>query len=252
MSVIDTADNIILCNQSLGLLGAKETTLDGTDNNHAYCLTYFEKARDEILACHKWNFAKKRAYAIETTEPLFGYDNAFTKPADCLRVWRIADDDHAKFEVEGGLILTDEGDAPSDYDEDGVDYLAGEYVSSDFTGADLTYLVNTAFTSDDEETDLGTYCTSQAADLKVLKVEYVYQYTTPASWTIYAQTCFVYNLAIKLCSPIKAAEDSTLWLYGMLYGSGKSPGFLQMAKSMDAQESGGFSISTTRWINARR
>jgi len=251
---IDTADNIALCNQSLGLLGAKAIVLDGTSNNHGYCVTFFDKARDEILAAHKWNFAKKRVFAIQTTDPLFGSTDLkqFTKPTDCIRLWRIADDDQAKWEVEGSNIVTEEGFTPPDYDEDGVDYLAGEYISSDFTDEDLTYKVDTAFTSSDEEDDLADYCTSQEADLEVLKVEYVYQYETPADWPVYVQTCFIYNFALKLCSPIKAAEERTLALYNMLYGAKGVTSFLKMAKSWDAQESGGAAISTTHWINSRR
>ena len=252
MAVIDTADNISLCNQALGLLGEKEVEVDGTTNNHAHCVTFFELARDEILASHKWNFAKKRAYACQTTKPLFGYDHAFTKPSDCIRMWRVADDDLAKFEIEGDLILTDEGEMPADYDDDSEDYLVGQYILSDTSGSDLTYLVNTAFTSSSEATDIASYCTSQGDDYEVLAVEYVYQYTTPADWPVYVQTCFVYNLALKLCSPIKAAEKQTLALYQMLHGSKKTISYLQKAKSYDAQESGGFTITTNKWIDARR
>lgn len=252
MAVIDTTDNIALCNQALGLLGAKEISSGGSSNNHGYCVTHFVQARDEILASHKWNFAKKAVYAIETTEPLFRWNNAFTKPSDCIRVWRIADDDQAAWEVVGGEIRTDEGDAPLAYSDDEVEYLAGQYITSDFTDEDLTYLVDEAFTSDDEETDLDSYCTSQGGDYKVLKVEYVYQYETPADWPVYVQTCFIYNLALKLCSPIKSAEAQTLALYQMLYGSKKTLSYLRQAKGWDAQESGGVRISTTKWINARR
>jgi len=250
--VINTADNIALCNQALGYLGAQQIAVDGSSANYNYCETFFAAARDEILALHKWNFAKKRAYAIQTTDPLHGYNNAFTKPTDCIRMWRIDDDDHAKWEMEGSLILTDRGDAPPDYDEDGVDYLAGQYFSSDFSDADLTYLVDTAFTSSDEEDDIDDYCTVTAGDLKILKVEYVYKLATPADWPVQIQTCFVYNLALKLCGPIKNAEERTLAIYGMLHGSPKSTSYLDKCKSQDAQEGGGTVISTSRWLNSRR
>ncbi len=72
MSMTDNAANIALCNQSLGLLGASEITLAATtETNYVYCATFFDTSRDEILESHKWNFAKKRAYAIQTTDPLF-------------------------------------------------------------------------------------------------------------------------------------------------------------------------------------
>ena len=89
MGAIDTTANVAFCNQALGLLGATEIAVDGTSQNHTYCETFFAQARDEILVAHKWNFASKRAYAIQTANPLFGFDNAFTKPSDCLKVWTI-------------------------------------------------------------------------------------------------------------------------------------------------------------------
>ncbi len=254
MAVIDTADNIALCNESLGYLGATAITNGGSSKNHGYCVTFFEKARDEILAAHKWNFAKKRAFALETTKPLFGVSSLkkFIVPTDSIRMWRIADDDQAKWEVEGGNIVTSEGYTPSDYDDDSREYLAGEYISSDDSGATLTYLVDIAFTSSSETTDLATYCTVQAADLQVLKVEYVYQYTTPADWPVYVQTCFVYSLALKLCSPITGKEDRAKAIYQMLYGGKGIVSWLGQAKSWDAQEGGGATISTTSWLRARR
>ncbi len=247
MADIDTAVNIAVCNQALGLLGASAIILDGTSENHGHCVTFFAKARDEILAAHKWNFAKKRAYAIQTTDPLFGYSNAFTKPSDCLKVWRIDDDNAAKFEVEGDLILTDLGADPPDYDDDEVDYLAGQYISYD----DVTYLVDTAFTSSEWATD-ADYCTSQSGDYKILKVEYVYQHTILSSYPIYAESCVVINLARMLCSPIKQSENVALNLQAMLYGGPKNYGYLQMAKSFDAQEGGGEKISTKTWLESRR
>ena len=254
MAVIDTDDNTALCNEALGLLGATAITNGGSSKNHGYCVTFFEKARDEILAAHKWNFAKKRAFALQTTDPLFGVSSLkkFSVPDDCIRMWRIADDDQAKWEVEGGNIVTSEGYTPSDYDDDEEDYLAGQYLSSDFSGAKLTYLVDEGFTSDDEETDLDSYCTSQTADLQVLKVEYVYQYTTPADWPVYVQTCFVYSLALKLTSPITGKEGRAKDIYQMLYGGKGIVSWIGQAKSWDGQEGGGARISTTRWINSRR
>lgn len=251
MGAIDTAANIAFCNESLSMLGAETVEVDGTSQNHTYCETFFTNSLYEILSAHKWNFAKKRAYAIQTTDPLFGYDNAFTVPSDCVRIWMVDEDPLTNFQVEGGLILTDAGDAPDDYDEDGVDYLAGQYISSDISGSDLTYLVDTAFTSSDETTDIATYCTSQGDDYEVLAVEYVYQHTTLTTWPIYARQCGILNLAIKLCSPIKQGEKSMLGFQAMLYGSKNVRGVLGIAKSYDAQEGGGESITTSKWIDAR-
>jgi len=186
--------------------------------------------------------------AIQTTDPLFGYENAFTVPSDCLRILKIADDPDAEFRREGDLILTDEGESPPDYDDDSVDYLAGQYISS----SDVTYLVDMAFTSSDETTDLAAYCTSQGDDYEYLEVEYIYQVTDVSTYPIFLRWCCVLNLAIKLCSPIRGKESSALNLQAMLYGSPKVNGYLSQARSQDAQESGGVKIKTQTWLDARK
>lgn len=251
MAMTENAANIALANQALGLLGAKAIELDGSSTNHTYCTSFFDDCRDEILASHPWNFARKRAFAIQTTDPLFGYDNAFTVPSDALRILKIADDQAAEFRREGDLILTDEGEDPPDYDDDSIDYLAGQYVSSDDSGSDLTYLVDTAFTSSDETTDLASYCTSQGDDYEILEVEYIYQITDVSSYPPFLRWCIILNLAMRLCSPIKQNEASALNLQAMLYGGRKVNGYLSQARSQDAQESGGVKIKTGTWIDAR-
>jgi len=253
MSMTDNAANIGLANQSLGLLGSSAITVGSTtEQNYVYCALFFDDARDEILTAHKWNFAKKRAYAIQTTDPLFGYDNAFTKPSGCLKVCQIEEAADTKFEVENALILTDEGSSPADYDDDGVDYLAGEYISSDTSGSDLTYLVDTAFTSSDETTDIASYCTSQGDDLEILKVEYIYQVTDVSTYPVSVYQCVVINLARMLSSPIKQSEEVSMNLQAMLYGSRNIVGYLDLARSFDAQEGGAVAFTTNTWIESRR
>jgi hypothetical protein len=253
MSMTENDANIALCNQALDSLGADNIVKNGSSQNHTYCTTMFDDARDEILTAHKWNFAKKRAFAIQTTDPLFGYDNAFTPPSDYLKVWQIEEEPDAEFEVENALILTDEGTTPTAW-ASGEDYLAGEYIQSDDSGSDLTYLVNIAFTSTStsETTDLSTYCTSQGGDYQVLKVEYIYQHSTLGTWPVYAKQCFVINLARMLSSPIKQNETAALNLQAMLYGSKKVTGYLDVARSIDAREGGAIVMKTNTWIGSRK
>jgi len=256
MSMTSNAANIAACNQALGMLGADEISTTGTtEQNHIYCTTFFDDARDEILYSHRWNFAMKHAYALQTTDPLFKWDNAFTKPTDCIKVWGIEEAPDAEWEMKAGLIVTNEGATPSDW-EASEDYLAGEYIQSDDTlaGTDLTYLVDTAFTSTatSETTDLSTYCTSQAADLDVLKVEYVYQRTDVDAWPISARQCLIINLARMLSSPIKQNEKASLDLQTMLYGGPKTTGYLSLARTFDAQESGIMSVTTKTLLSSRK
>jgi len=250
----DNAANVALANESLGLLGAETISVGGTSVNHGHCTTFFDASRDEILVNHIWNWARKRAYAIQTTDRLFGPDNAFTVPSDCLRVLTIEEDPLAVWNREGSVIITDEGNAAPDYDDDEIDYLAGQYISSDFSDDDLTYLVDTAFTSSDEESDLDSYCTSQGADLKILAVEYIYQVTDVSTYPEFMRQCLVLNLAIRLSSPIIQSLTSQVFLnlQTSLFGGPKTWGYLNIAKAIDAQEAGGETIKTNKFLSSRR
>ena len=298
MSMTSDAANIALCNNALDLLGAERiTVLDITDQNHIYCTGQFDQSRDEILENHKWNWAKKRAYALETTSPLFGYDNAFTYPTDCLKVWMIDQDPSAKFEVEGGLILTDEGDTPQAWATataykvgeyvsttpvvwaTGTAYIDGQYVTSGTliyeiltdhtsgvlatditnskiiskgTGSKGTYYVAVAHTSDTVLIDVAAgNLTPSSGDLAILEVEYVYQSTAVSSYPAYLYQCCVLNLAIKVGPAIKQNEKAALNLQAMLYGSKNVTGYLDIARSIDAQEQGGVVIKTSDLLNSR-
>lgn len=252
MGDVDTSANITFCNECLGMFGAEAIVLNTASQNRTYCELYFTNSLYEILSMHKWNFARKDAYAIQTTDPLFKWSYAYTKPSDCIRVWRIDNNNDSAYEVVGDEIRTDEGEEPPDYDEDGVDYLAGQYISSDTSGSDLTYLVDTAFTSSSEASDIANYCTSQGDDLRVLKVEYVYQYTTIASWPKYVRQCALYNLAVKLIPPIKQEPKTAVSFQEILVGSRKVTGLLDIARSMDAQEGGGEVIQTDTFLDSRK
>lgn len=243
--------NITLCNQALGLLGAKEISADEpTERNYLLCEQFYANSRDEILVSHPWNWASKVAYAIQTTNPLFGYDNAFTVPSDCLRVLTVEQGPLAKWKRRVNEIHTNEGSAAPDYDDDSVDYLAEQYISA----SDVTYLVDTAFTSSDETTDLASYCTSQGGDLKILELDYIKKVTDVSTYPAYMTQCLFMNLAIKLSSPIiqGATTQISLNLQTMLFGGPKTYGYLAMARSTDAQEAGGEVITTDTFLNARR
>lgn len=254
MSMTDNTANVSLANQSLGMLGADSITVgSGTEQNHIYATTFFDDARDEILTAHRWNFAKKRRYAIQTTDPIFGYNNAFTKPTDCLKVLQIEQVADAKFEVEGNLIITDEGSAALTW-VTATDYVADQMV----TNNSITYICILAHTSGDTDDEPGvgattaTYWTSQGGDYSVLEIEYIFQETTLSNWPVYASQAFVINLARMLASPIKQNEEVSLNLQAMLYGSSKVVGYLDVARSHDAQEGGAITIRTQTWLNARR
>ncbi len=224
MSMTDNTANVAACNQSLNMLGATAITVGGTtDQNHIYCTSVFDDARDEILAAGRWNFAMKRAYALETTSPIFGPDQAFTKPTDSVKIWTVSEQQDALFSVEGSLIITDLGEVPAGWIT-ATDYVAGQYLSSDDSGTDLTYLVDTAFTSSTETTDLSSFCTAQASNLAVLEVEYVYQRTDVDSWPVAPRQSLIINLARMLAPAIKQNEKAAVTYQQMLYGAAKITG----------------------------
>ena len=195
----------------------------------------------------------KRAYALETTSPVFGPDQAFTKPTDSVKIWTIAQMQDALFSVEKDLILTDIGEVPAGW-VTATDYVAGQYLSSDDSGTDLTYLVDTAFTSTStsETTDLSSFCTAQASNLAVLEVEYVYQRTDVDSWPVAPRQSLIINLARMLAPAIKQNEDGAVKFQQMLYGGPKLTGYINIALSQDAQEGGIMVVATNTLTNSRR
>jgi hypothetical protein len=255
----ESAANISICNLALGLLGSKSITLNASSANHTLCTLFFDDSRDEILVQHPWNWARKRAYAVQTTDPLFGladtvYEYQYTVPSDCLRMLTVGNDPSAKWAREGDMIITNEGALPVDYSSSSVEYLAGEYITSDDSGDDLTYSVDTAFTSSSETTDLATYCTALTDNFRVVEVEYIYQITDVSTYPQYMRKCLVWNLAIYLASPILQEESAslTLNLQTALYGGPKNFGYLPLAKSIDAQEGGLKTIKTATLVRSRQ
>lgn len=299
MSMTSNAANIAVCNQSLGMLGASEITVAGTtDQNHIYCTTFFDDARDEMLAAARWNFAMKRAYALETTKPIFGPKNAFTKPTDSIKVWGIDEAPDATWDPEGPLIVTDHGDRPQAWETAEI-YIADDYVSvtpdtwatgvavidgqyllsgdliyevlvnhttdtiaNDVTAGNLisrgdgskgTYLIAVAHTSDTVAADIAAgNLTPAGGDSKILAVEYVYQRTDIGAWPISPRQTVIINLARMLAPAIKQNEEASLNLQAMLYGSPKVNGYLQIARTTDAQEGGIMSVTTRSLLTSRR
>jgi hypothetical protein len=86
----------------------------------------------------------------------------------------------------------------------------------------------------------------------VLEVEYVYQATSVSSYPAYLYQCCVYNLAIKIAPALKQNEEAAVNLQAALYGSKRNIGYLDLARSHDAQEQGQVIIKTNVFLNARR
>jgi hypothetical protein len=250
MGVVDTATNIGICNEALGNIAADAIVLNTASANRTYCELFFARAYKEILASHFWNFATKRAYAVQTANPLYGYDYAYTIPTDCIRIWKVDDKADTEWKRVGGTIHTDSGDDPEAW-VTGTAYIAGQYVTND----DVTYLCILAHTAGDADDEPGVgadnadYWTSQSGDYKVIPIEYVYDVTDLSTWPDYVIQCVIYNLSIKLAPPIKANEEAAVNFMKLLFDP--KAGFLTLAKSSDAQEGGGTKLTTNTWLDSR-
>lgn len=100
-----------ICNDALILCGCdKITALSDTTRTARLCNDQYERARDQLLVSHPWNFAMTRVELTELADLPSGWDTqtefayAFNLPNDCLRVWDI-DDENEDWDVESGYLL---------------------------------------------------------------------------------------------------------------------------------------------------
>lgn len=108
------SSDVTICNLALQRLGEARILSLSDDSRAARAMNLlYAPTRDGLLRKHPWNFAIKRAaIAADSTNPAFGYDNAFTIPSDCLRL--LSNDKGEgetymdSWKLEGGKILTNE------------------------------------------------------------------------------------------------------------------------------------------------
>ena len=83
---------IDICNQALAHLGDRRISrLDEdaqvTDALVRFCSEYYEQAKQEVLAAHRWTFAKKPAIlSRESGATIFGFTYSHVLPTDMLRL----------------------------------------------------------------------------------------------------------------------------------------------------------------------
>jgi hypothetical protein len=110
-----------IANAALTRLGAARITdVADTAKEHArVMLAAIPIARDRLLAAYRWAFAMKRvSLPADADAPDWGFDFAYTLPADFLRIDQVGDQyvgadmsdyrntDAADFSIESGKILT--------------------------------------------------------------------------------------------------------------------------------------------------
>lgn len=107
------ASVVDICNSALNALGAS-TIISLTENskNARLCNQRYEPVRDAVFRSHPWNCLQKRVeLAKDTTAPVFEFSNAYTLPADSLRILKSENSNlsnNEKFRIEGKKLLTNE------------------------------------------------------------------------------------------------------------------------------------------------
>ena len=98
-----------ICNIALSNLGERPIAIRTEQNQRARaCDNRFDDVRDLVLRSHIWNCALKREGPLPSsaTAPSWGYDYAYPKPAEMLRLIAVKENEHA-FKIEGDNIVTD-------------------------------------------------------------------------------------------------------------------------------------------------
>jgi hypothetical protein len=110
-------DSIVgICNLAL-VQGLGQDPISAlSDNRKAaiLCNLNYDPVRRELLRKHIWNFATARAQlSASATPPAFGFANAFTLPADFIRLVPAVGEDsnQEKWKIEGRQLLSDDDGA---------------------------------------------------------------------------------------------------------------------------------------------
>lgn len=119
-----TTTDVGICNSALVKIGSDTiTSLSGTDKKSVICNIQYPLSRDYVLRAHPWRFAITRAsLAMNATAPLYGFDNAFVLPTNCLRVLSTDQDPDVDWKIEGGNLLIDSSEAMIKYIMQMTDY----------------------------------------------------------------------------------------------------------------------------------
>lgn len=134
-----------LCNMALSLIGseARVSSISPPDGSveAGHCAAFYDIARTELLEPGSWAFSLKRAQPATLDHDSTGWTYAYAVPSDCLRVLRVLQpslgvtvftqdnypqphsDDRASapFDIEAGVLYTNQPDAVLLYVQDVTD-----------------------------------------------------------------------------------------------------------------------------------
>lgn len=107
-----TVSEVSICNLALSRIGgATIQSLTEQSAEALACNIFYDRTRRTVLRSHPWSFATVVVPLAQLSEAEDGWDYAYEKPSDCLRIIGIPDDngdlDKVDFELRGESILTD-------------------------------------------------------------------------------------------------------------------------------------------------
>lgn len=106
------ASSVSICSNALLMVGGQTiNSLTGDlSDRERLCANLYPLMRDYMLAAHPWNCCRKRVLLNpDATGPSFGWQFAYTLPADFTRIHGLGQDDDAPidYELEDGKLLCD-------------------------------------------------------------------------------------------------------------------------------------------------
>jgi hypothetical protein len=115
------ASETTIANLALSKLGAgKIIDLNEESPEAQACRLHYAETRDEVLRCHRWNFAIKPESLVEVPgTPSFGWSHQFALPSDSLRIlevngWKISQRP-GYWSIEGRMLLCNDAVADVRY-----------------------------------------------------------------------------------------------------------------------------------------
>jgi len=136
---------IDICNQALAHLGDRrihriDEDAQETDAIVRYCAEYYEQTKQEVLAAHRWTFAKKAvALTRSVGDAIFKYKYSHVLPTDMMRFLEILEAEVVGYEqvATGGFIFEPNG-ANLTYALDGELSGKPQYITSSGIRAEWT------------------------------------------------------------------------------------------------------------------
>lgn len=136
------ANAVEICNLALSHVGSSAiiSSIAPPDGSveAGHCSRFYALSRQIMLTSFEWQFATKRVALAEVDNPSSVWAFAYAKPSDCIKPLRLFksgatdEQDGADYEMEDGLILTNEEDAVLKYTRDVTDTtkFTPEFVSA--------------------------------------------------------------------------------------------------------------------------